>query len=93
MRRTIAPDVFAYAGPVLLDNRHGLVANVCTTAATGTAERDAARLLLDASAPPGSTVGGDKKIGCCLARWLRVFAASPRMPHAERRHLTNRRRS
>jgi Transposase DDE domain len=47
-------------GHVLLDNRHGLVANVCTTAATGTAERDAARLLLAASAPPGSTVGGDK---------------------------------
>jgi transposase len=50
----------SYAGHILLDNRHGLVANVCTTAATGTAERDAAHLLLDASAPPGSTVGGDK---------------------------------
>jgi transposase len=50
----------SYAGHVLLDNRHGLVANVCTTAATGTAERDAAHMLLDASAPPGSTVGGDK---------------------------------
>jgi transposase len=50
----------SYAGHVLLDNRHGLVANVCTTAATGTAERDAARLVLDASAPPGSIVGGDK---------------------------------
>jgi transposase len=50
----------SYAGHVLLDNRHGLVANVCTTAATGTAERDAARLLLELSAPRGSTVGGDK---------------------------------
>ncbi len=50
----------SYAGHGLLDNRHGLVANVCTTAATGTAERDAAHMLLDASAPPGSTVGGDK---------------------------------
>ena len=50
----------AYAGHVLLDNRHGLVANVCATAATGTAEREAADLLLEASAPPGSTVGGDK---------------------------------
>ena len=36
----------AYAGHVLLDNRHGLVANVCVTAATGTAEREAALLLL-----------------------------------------------
>src|SRR5437763_9947718 len=36
----------SYAGHVLLDNRHGLVANVCATAATGTAEREAALLLL-----------------------------------------------
>jgi transposase len=50
----------AYLGHVLLDNRHGLIANVCATAATGTAERDAALMLLEASAPPGSTVGGDK---------------------------------
>jgi transposase len=50
----------AYLGHVLLDNRHGLVSNVCVTLATGTAEREAAVLLLDVSAPPGSTVGGDK---------------------------------
>ena len=50
----------AYLGHVLLDNRHGLVANVCATHATGTAERAAAALLLEASAPPGSTVGADK---------------------------------
>ena len=50
----------SYAGHVLLDNRHGLVANVCVTPATGTAERDAAHLLLEASAPARSTVGGDK---------------------------------
>src|SRR2546422_8073077 len=50
----------AYAGHVLLDNRHGLVANVCVTAATGTAEREAAVLLLAEAAPPRSTVGGDK---------------------------------
>ena len=37
-----------------------LVANVCATHATGTAEREAAALLLEASAPPGSTVGADK---------------------------------
>ena len=49
----------AYAGHVLLDNRHGLVSNVCVTAATGTAEREAALLLLGAR-PPGGTVGGDK---------------------------------
>jgi transposase len=49
----------SYAGHVLLDNRYGLVANVCVTAATGTAEREAAVLLLGAVAH-GGTVGGDK---------------------------------
>ena len=49
----------SYAGHVLLDNRHGLVANVCVTAATGTTERDAALLLL-AEAGDAVTVGGDK---------------------------------
>lgn len=49
----------AYLGHVLLDNRHGLVANVCATAATGTAERDAAVVLLTAEAH-AKTVGGDK---------------------------------
>ena len=60
----------SYAGHVLLDNRHGLVANVCTTLATGTAEREAAQRLLDASAPPRSTVGGDKNFD------VRAFVAA-----------------
>jgi transposase len=49
----------SYAGHVLLDNRHGLVAKVCVTAATGTAEREAAVRLLAEAADAG-TVGGDK---------------------------------
>jgi len=49
----------SYAGHVLLDNRHGLVANVCVTAATGTAEREAALVLLTTAAH-AATVGGDK---------------------------------
>ncbi|MEO6009637.1 MAG: IS5 family transposase [Vicinamibacteraceae bacterium] len=49
----------SYSGHVLLDNRHGLVANVCVMAATGTAEREAALLLLQ-HAPQAVTVGGDK---------------------------------
>src|SRR5262249_29022 len=49
----------SYAGHVLLDNRHGLVANICVTAATGAAEREAALLLLD-KVPNAVTVGGDK---------------------------------
>jgi transposase len=49
----------AYLGHVLLDNRHGLVANVCATAATGTAEREAAVVLLTPE-DRAKTVGGDK---------------------------------
>jgi transposase len=49
----------AYLGHVLLDNRHGLVANVCATAATGTAEREAGVLLLTLE-DHAKTVGGDK---------------------------------
>jgi transposase len=68
----------SYAGHVLLDNRHGLVANVCVTAATGTAEREAAAWLLDASAPAGSTVGGDKgfDVGGFVAA-VRALAITP----------------
>ena len=49
----------ACLGHVLLDNRHGLVANVCATQATGTAEWEAAELLLT-SERRATTVGGDK---------------------------------
>src|SRR5436190_2863462 len=38
----------SYAGHVLLDNRHGLVANGCVTSATGTGERGATQWMLGA---------------------------------------------
>ena len=43
----------AYLGHVLLDNRQGLVANVCATHATGTAERDAAGAVAGGQRLPG----------------------------------------
>jgi hypothetical protein len=49
----------AYLGHVLMDNRHGLIVNACATAATGTAEREAAVLMLTAGRPP-RTLGADK---------------------------------
>jgi transposase len=68
----------SYAGHVLLDNRHGLVANVCTTAATGTAEREAALLLLGAL-PHGRTVGGDK--GYDVASFVAAVRTLGLTPH------------
>ena len=69
----------AYAGHVLLDNRHGLVANVCVTAATGTAEREAALLLLGGAPPTPTTVGGDK--GFDVASFVAGVRALGITPH------------
>jgi transposase len=68
----------AYAGHVLLDNRHGLVANVCVTAATGTAEREAALMLL-AEATNATTVGGDKNFD--VASFVSAVRARGITPH------------
>src|SRR5262245_42394759 len=68
----------SYAGHVLLDNRHGLVANVCATAATGTAERDAALTLL-ATAPHATTVAGDKNFD--VASFVAAVRARGITPH------------
>jgi transposase len=68
----------SYAGHVLLDNRHGLVAHVCVTAATGTAEREAALLLLGAL-PHGRTVGGDK--GYDVASFVAAVRTLGLTPH------------
>jgi transposase len=72
----------SYAGHVLLDNRHGLVANVCTTAATGTAEREAALLLLSAL-PRGRTVGADK--GFDVPSFVAGVRALTITPHVARK--------
>ena len=72
----------SYAGHVLLDNRHGLVANVCVTAATGTAEREAALLLL-AEAPHATTVGADK--GFDVASFVTAVRARGITPHVARK--------
>lgn len=68
----------SYLGHILLDNRHGLVANVCVTAATGTAERDAALLLASVTVPPGGTLGADKSYDAqALVSDLRAIAITP----------------
>ena len=53
--------ILAYAGHVLMENRSGLVAQVCLTHAGGTAERDAALVLVDRLARRRRiTLGADK---------------------------------
>ena len=50
----------SYMGHLLTENRHGLVLAVELTAASGTAEREAALLMLDRSSAGGATLGADK---------------------------------
>jgi transposase len=76
----------SYLGHVLLDNRHGLVSNVCTTIATGTAERDAAVLLADVSAPAGSTIGGDKAFD--VASFVAAVRARGLTPHVAQKRAS-----
>ena len=59
-RATAQPAMLGYLGHVLMDNRHGLVADACVTPATGTAERDAAVGLLAGLPDRDVTVGADK---------------------------------
>jgi hypothetical protein len=64
-------------GHVLLDNRHGLVVNTCVTAATGTAEWDAAEMLL--AGRRGGTVGGNKNYD--VRRFVHTVRAQGLTPH------------
>jgi transposase len=74
----------SYAGHVLLDNRHGLVANVCVSAATGTAEREAALVLLG-EAPQATTVGGDKGFDVpSFVSGVRALGVTPHVAQKEK---------
>jgi transposase len=74
----------AYLGHVLLDNRHGLVANVCATAATGVAEREAAVLLLTPE-EQAKTVGGDKNFDVAsFVAAVRDLAITPHVAQKDR---------
>jgi transposase len=83
--------VLSYLGHVLLDNRHGLVVNTCVTAATGTAEWEAAEMLL--AGRTRGTVGADKNYD--VRRFVRVLRAQGLTPHvaAKRRYSAVDRRT
>ena len=78
----------AYLGHVLLDNRHGLVANVCATAATGTAEREAALELLTPARARDRRSGGDKNYD--VARFVASVRELGITPHVAQKVTTVR---
>jgi transposase len=80
----------AYLGHLLTENRHGLIIDALVTAATGTAERDAALTMLgDLSDGNRITVGGDKNYDTRdFVRDTRAMGVTPHVaqfPETERR--------
>jgi IS5 family transposase len=78
----------AYRGHLLMENRHGLIVGAVATAATGTAERDAATQLLQGVARRGVTVGADK--GYDVASFVAAVRTMAITPHVAQ-HTTKRR--
>jgi transposase len=80
----------AYLGHLLMENRHGLIVDAVVTAASGTAERDAALTMLG-DLPEGDriTVGGDKNYDTRDfvrdTREMRVTPHVAQYPDTERR--------
>jgi transposase len=70
-----------YAGHVLMENRHGLILDVHVSQATGTAERDAALVMLDRRRSAGrrATLGADK--GYDTRAFVRALRAREVTPH------------
>ena len=70
-----------YAGHVLMENRHGLILDVHVSQATGTAERDAALLMLDRRRTAGkrATLGADK--GYDTRAFVRALREREVTPH------------
>jgi transposase len=77
-----------FVGHVLMENRNGLVVQATVTPATGTAERDAALVLVDAHAPTQRiTLGGDKNYD--THQFVQDLRARQVTPHVAQ-HTTNR---
>ena len=78
--------VMADLGHLLMENRHGLIVNACATAATGTAERDAAAIMLLAGRRP-RPLGADKNYD--VASFVTTLRAAGITPHvAQKRQYT-----
>jgi transposase len=73
--------ILAYAGHVLMENRHGLVAQEQLTHATGRAEREAALVLVDRQ-QGGTTVGADR--GYDTQGFVEALIARGMVPHIAR---------
>jgi transposase len=69
----------SYSGHVLMDNRHGLAADVRLTQATGLAEREAALdMMIELRGSKRQTLGADKAYDVReFVEWLRALRVTP----------------
>lgn len=69
-----------FMGHALMENRHGLVVDVETTPATGTAEREAAKTMVERTVKKaGATLGADK--GYDVAAFVEAMREAGVTPH------------
>jgi IS5 family transposase len=74
-----------YLGHALMENRNGLVVDVETTQASGTAEREAAEVMVARSVKPGATLGADK--GYDTAEFVQAMRAQGVTPHVAQKKV------
>lgn len=74
-----------YLGHVLMENRTGLAVDLETTLATGTAEREAAKAMVERSLKRGSTLGADKSYD--VAEFVRATRDQGVTPHVARKRV------
>ena len=84
----------SFAAHALMENRHGLLVDFVVTEATGTAERDAAPVMLDQARERGfhpRTVGADKQYD--TADFVRDMRRRKITPHVTQNTTNRRKRS
>lgn len=74
-----------YLGHALMENRNGLAVDVETTLAKGTAEREAAKEMVERSVKRGSTLGADK--GYDVAEFVQAMRDKGVTPHVAQKKV------
>lgn len=74
-----------YLGHALMENRNGLAVDVETTLATGTAEREAGKAMVERSVKRGSTLGADK--GYDVAEFVQAMRDKGVTPHVAQKKV------
>jgi transposase len=77
----------SYLGHALMENRNGLAVDVETTLATGTAEREAAKAMVERTVKRGSTLGADKNYD--VAGFVAALREQGVTPHVAQKKVSS----